>query len=169
MDDWEISVSEIDHSKLEISRMLNDALEYVDTPFTNNNIINEPLKMSEIVSNISLTKINNNCCLTDAKTFNNKCDLKLQNVTSISQCFELTCNNNNNLCSSVIIKQTINKSLLNKKKKRIFIKCDPQQTIPFIVEGGSEKAQLIYISAVLRCDLINRLNVGDVLLSVDNM
>lgn len=167
MDEWEIAVSEIEHSKLEISRMLNDAPKHVDIPSSSNNKIS--LKTEEIISDISLTKINNIYCSTDCNKFTNKLNLKLQNLASTCKCFDLTKNGNNNLTASTMINQKLNESFLNQKKKKIKIRCNSQQTIPFIVEGGSENAQLIYISVVLRVDLINSLNFGDILLTVDNM
>uniref|UniRef100_A0A915DD52 Uncharacterized protein n=1 Tax=Ditylenchus dipsaci TaxID=166011 RepID=A0A915DD52_9BILA len=58
---------------------------------------------------------------------------------------------------------------LNDLKRVLQVNCGSDRTIPFVVEGGSENGQLIYISAILYEDLIGHLNVGDVILSVNQM
>lgn len=151
--------------------MLNDAPENVDMP-SNTNIIQETLKMAEIVSNVLLTKNNDINCSTNSNQIIKELDFNLQNSASTSQNFEIKNNIKNNLTTSstlAITKSMELKSLLNRLKRKIKIKCNCHQTIPFIVEGGSENAQLIYVGAVLRADLIGHLNFGDVILTVDNM
>ncbi|KAI1733210.1 guanylate kinase domain-containing protein [Ditylenchus destructor] len=60
-----------------------------------------------------------------------------------------------------------NSSKLSDAKRVLCISCGKDRTIPFVVEGGSENGELIFVGAILEPSL--SLHVGDVLFAINGI